>query len=154
MDDRSNIIKQVPLSSINYISNMKTLKNYRLFVVVCIQMTGMFYFLFASFISNGMGPLKPSTSRFHRNAHIKDNPIKSLYFVYDSMHLHAVGLSETAFEYAIKGYAALKSQGKLKNENILSIIDFTKPSSEKRLFVLDMAHLKLLFFFNRKTITK
>jgi hypothetical protein len=93
-----------------------------------------------------MGPLKPSTSRFHRNAHIKDNPIKSLYFVYDSMHLHAVGLSETAFEYAIKGYAALKSQGKLKNENILSIIDFTKPSSEKRLFVLDMAHLKLLFF--------
>lgn len=65
--------------------------------------------------------------------------------VYDSLKLNVSGLSEHAFSYAIKGYEYLKAQGKIANQNIISIVDFTRPSSEKRLFVIDLANCKVLF---------
>jgi L,D-transpeptidase catalytic domain len=55
------------------------------------------------------------------------------------------GLSQQAFEYAMNGFAYLKSKGKLQNNSIVSIIDFSKPSSQKRLFVIDVEQNKLLF---------
>lgn len=64
---------------------------------------------------------------------------------YDNMQLAAKGLSKEAYEYAIKGFEKLKAQGKLQNENLLTIVDFTKPSNEKRFFVLDMNKGKILF---------
>ena len=65
--------------------------------------------------------------------------------VYDSLHLNDLGLSEQAFQYAVKGYDYLKEKGKISNENIISIVDFTKPSYEKRLFVIDLQRCKILF---------
>ena len=46
--------------------------------------------------------------------------------VYDSLHLNDLGLSEQAFQYAVKGYEYLKEKGKINNESIISIVDFTK----------------------------
>lgn len=68
-------------------------------------------------------------------------PVKS---VYDSLHLDIAGLSRQAFEYAQKGWRKLMQQGKLLNSSIIAIIDFSKPSSEKRLFVLDMENYEVL----------
>lgn len=65
--------------------------------------------------------------------------------VYDSLHLDLKGLSEQAFEYAKQGFNKLAGEGKLNNDSILSIVDFSKPSSEKRLFVLDIKNYKMLF---------
>lgn len=65
--------------------------------------------------------------------------------LYTSLNLSNLGLSEVAFDYAISGYEYLKSQGKLRNENVLTIVDFTLPSSEKRLFVIDLKNEKILF---------
>jgi len=65
--------------------------------------------------------------------------------LYDKMQLSTLGLSKEAFEYAIKGYNYLLSSGKLNNDGILSIVDFSLPSSKKRLFVIDMENLKVLF---------
>ena len=39
---------------------------------------------------------------------------------------------------AINGYYELKSLGLIQNDTILTIIDFSKPSNEKRLFILDL----------------
>lgn len=47
-------------------------------------------------------------------------------------------LNEEAFTYALKGHYALKSEGKLSDENELIVIDFTKPSSEKRFYIIDL----------------
>ncbi len=47
-------------------------------------------------------------------------------------------LSFDAFRYAIIGYYNLNCAGKLKNNNILTIIDYTKSSNQKRLFVIDI----------------
>lgn len=69
----------------------------------------------------------------------------SLNKLYDSLQLNLSGLSQSAFNYAVKGYQFLRTKGKIKNENVLSIVDFTKPSSEKRLFILDLKKCKVLF---------
>ena len=65
--------------------------------------------------------------------------------VYDSLNLDEAGLSERAFDYAIAGFQKLKRSGRIANDNIISIVDFTKPSFKKRLFVIDLNNYKLLF---------
>lgn len=65
-------------------------------------------------------------------------------WLYVNMNLNAMGLSQEAFDYAVKGYEYLRSIGKLDN-NILSIVDFSLSSTQKRLFVIDMENYKLLY---------
>ena len=65
--------------------------------------------------------------------------------IYDSLKLNICGLSEQAFGYALKGYEYLKLKGKIGNDNIISIVDFSRPSSQKRLFVIDIKNFKILF---------
>lgn len=65
--------------------------------------------------------------------------------VYDSLQLNASGLSEGAFFSALAGLQQLVAEGKLQNDSIISIVDFSLPSTEKRLFVIDLNNKKLLF---------
>ncbi|MBC7935130.1 MAG: murein L,D-transpeptidase catalytic domain family protein [Rhizobacter sp.] len=69
----------------------------------------------------------------------------SLLLIYDSLNLDELGLSAEAFNYAITGYEKLKQSGKIFNDKVISIVDFTKPSYKKRLFVIDLNNYKLLF---------
>ena len=65
--------------------------------------------------------------------------------VYDSLRLGSMGLARHAFDCAMKGFSFMKNVGELGNKNIISIIDFSKPSSQKRLFVIDLTNCKVLF---------
>jgi len=65
--------------------------------------------------------------------------------VYDSLDLGVKGLSHEAYNKAVKGFNFLKSQGRLVNDHVISIVDFTKPSSQKRLFIIDLKNVKVLF---------
>ncbi|PZR28978.1 MAG: hypothetical protein DI535_04510 [Citrobacter freundii] len=85
---------------------------------------------FAAFSRSSTDSLSPSM------------PVKS---VYDSLHLEAIGLSRQAFEYAQKGWNKLFSEGKLNNSSVLAIADFSQPSSNKRLYILDLKEYKILF---------
>jgi hypothetical protein len=69
-------------------------------------------------------------------------PVKS---VYDSLHLNLSGLSKQAYDYAKKGFDKLLAQGKLLNDSILTIVDFSQTSNKKRLYVVDMKNYKVLF---------
>lgn len=71
--------------------------------------------------------------------------ISSLKSVYDSLHLNLKGLSQQAFDFARQGLNKLIEDGKLLNDSIISIIDFSQPSSQKRLFVVDLKNYKVLF---------
>lgn len=53
-------------------------------------------------------------------------------------------LSLQAFSTAYKGYWNLKTAGKLSDKNVLSVVDFTKSSTEKRLWIIDLKENKLL----------
>ncbi len=65
--------------------------------------------------------------------------------LYNAWNLEETGLSQTAFELAHKGYTRLVSKHLVQNNCLLTIIDYSKPSSQKRLYVLDMVDGKVLF---------
>lgn len=64
---------------------------------------------------------------------------------YSEWNLTASGLSKSAFEYAIKGYQQLLAKNKLQKTNVITIVDYSLPSTQKRLYVLDMTEGKILF---------
>lgn len=64
--------------------------------------------------------------------------------VYDSLRLEDVGLSRYVFQIALKGMERLQRSGLIQSD-ILSIVDFSKPSSERRLYVIDLDNYQLLF---------
>jgi hypothetical protein len=64
--------------------------------------------------------------------------------LYESLELDKKGLDRNTFDIAITGYNKLSDAGKIKN-NKLSIVDFSQPSTKKRLYIIDMAAKKLLF---------
>ena len=65
--------------------------------------------------------------------------------LYDSLKLNSLGLGRQVFEYAIRGFNSMRQMGKLTNDGIISIVDFSKPSSAKRLFIIDLKKGKLVF---------
>jgi hypothetical protein len=65
--------------------------------------------------------------------------------VYDSLKLDLNGLSRQAYEYAKLGFDKLVEQGKVINNSIISIVDFSQPSSKKRLYIIDLKNYKVLF---------
>jgi len=65
--------------------------------------------------------------------------------VYSLLHLADMGLSSEAFKFAVKGFERLKKEGKLLNESVLTIIDFSQSSNNKRMYVIDLARKALLF---------
>jgi L,D-transpeptidase catalytic domain len=64
---------------------------------------------------------------------------------YAQWNLTAAGLSEDAFKSALKGYNYLVQKKLLHNTSVLTVVDYSKPSSAKRLYVLDMNSGKILF---------
>ena len=64
---------------------------------------------------------------------------------YESLNLGELGLSREAYDYAMKGHNYLAANGALQNNDIISIIDFSLPSWQKRLFIVDLKNNKLLF---------
>jgi hypothetical protein len=71
--------------------------------------------------------------------------VPALLSVYDSLQLYSEGINRRAFEFAQKGYNKLREQGIILNDSIISIIDFSLPSTEKRLYILDLKNYRLLF---------
>ena len=47
-------------------------------------------------------------------------------------------LSYTAFSNALRGYYRLRNEDKLKNDSIITVIDFKKSSKKERLFVINL----------------
>ncbi len=96
-----------------------------------------------AFSGTNVFSLKPLINT-HSEAPLASNSISSAK-MYDSLKLNISGLSEEAFAYALKGFEYLKLKGKINNDHILSIVDFSRPSSQKRLFVIDLKNYKVLF---------
>jgi hypothetical protein len=62
----------------------------------------------------------------------------SLHALYDSIGLASYELPFEAFRYGMIGYRILRSEGKLNDKNILTIIDFTQSSRKKRFYTIDL----------------
>ncbi|MHA6248445.1 murein L,D-transpeptidase catalytic domain family protein [Pontibacter sp. CAU 1760] len=66
--------------------------------------------------------------------------------VYNEANLQKKGLSIEVFEKALVGFQNLKRQRLVSpSKSVLTVIDFTKSSREKRLWIVDLKSKKLLF---------
>jgi len=74
-----------------------------------------------------------------------DSLTSSAMMLNDSLKLNVKGLSRNAYNYAIEGLDKLMASGRIQKKDIVSIVDFRRPSIEKRFFVIDLNHRKLLF---------
>ena len=69
-----------------------------------------------------------------------------LQMVYGSLGAEAQGLRYAVFAKAMTGYLNLEKEGKLNpGKQLLTVVDFDLPSTEKRLWVLDLAQKQILF---------
>ncbi len=64
---------------------------------------------------------------------------------YKAWNIAASGISNEVFTYAFKGFNCLLQTNKINNTDIITIIDFSKPSNQKRLYILDLATGEILF---------
>ena len=82
-------------------------------------------------------------SALYTSTEIFDNYISA---VYNLTGLAASGLDQTVFKKALIGYFNFKKTNLISPERqIITIIDFAKKSSQKRLWIVDLASNKLLF---------
>jgi hypothetical protein len=65
--------------------------------------------------------------------------------VYDSLDLGTKGLNFDAFRYALQGMQRMKDMGYEFNSNIVTIADFSQPSYNKRLYIVDLDNYQVLF---------
>lgn len=64
---------------------------------------------------------------------------------YKAWNIAALGISNEVFAYAIKGFNCLSQTNKINNTDIITIIDFSKPSTQKRLYILNLTSGEILF---------
>jgi len=70
----------------------------------------------------------------------------SVQALYRAINLEEYNLSYKVFKYAMTGYYNLLRQGKLNDKKMVSIIDFTKKSTMKRFYTIDLEALAVKFF--------
>jgi hypothetical protein len=63
--------------------------------------------------------------------------------LYESLQIPSLSLN--IFELAYHGYLKLKEENQINRPEILTIIDYTKSSKEKRLYVIDLNTKKLIY---------
>ncbi len=68
------------------------------------------------------------------------NTIRTLYHTTELRN----SIDYAVLHKAVTGYYTLKKRGALKNDQVLTIIDYNKPSNKKRLFVIDVNRNRLL----------
>ena len=99
----------------------------------------------ASFGSN-RGSLDPEVSELLKQDSIVEKA-KAEFSVYAKFVYNEIAESELSyesFEQGLIGYTNLLKRGELKRVDTLTIVDFSKPSNEVRLFVIDLCGRQLL----------
>lgn len=65
--------------------------------------------------------------------------------VFDELDLASKGLEFDAYDYAIRGLDRLMEEGVIVRPEVISIADFSQPSTKKRLYVIDLENKEILF---------
>jgi hypothetical protein len=64
--------------------------------------------------------------------------------VYQTAGLQEAGLDIAVFQKALTGYLNIKATNKAQNTSVLTVVDFTKSSRVKRMWIIDMVNNSLI----------
>lgn len=78
------------------------------------------------------------------NNDVKVEPVSMSTVLYQDLKLDEKGLSKEALNYAIKGYEKLVAKGVVKNNQYITIVDFSQTSRKKRFYLIDVKNNKLV----------
>lgn len=94
-----------------------------------------------------MAMAKKKTHRFHFVAGATEKKLIALEAatLYYDLQLKDSGLNEKALEYALTGYHRLLKRHALQKTDVLSVCDFSQPSSSKRMYIFDLHNKRLLY---------
>ncbi|AWO01348.1 hypothetical protein DLD77_06415 [Chitinophaga alhagiae] len=106
------------------------------FILPFIVLTSLFSLKVSSIGKKSTGVVAPAVTAVTASA---------AEMLYGQLSLDSLGLSHEAFQYALQGHDSLLKAGRLSNTDIISIVDFSLPSTKKRLFVIDLAAGRVLF---------
>ena len=84
-------------------------------------------------------PVKGQSLTFDVNPFKRTN---SVFFKFPELRNK---ISSQVLSAALAGYRALKEEGKVNRDGILTVIDFNRPSVDERLFVIDVNQGRLLY---------
>ena len=117
--------------------------------VICAVSTAALFSGFGIIKDDNKDNNAPKEVTFKSNTPVSEtgrNFETHIHNFYYSAGLDKSGLSIAAFEKGITGYYNIKATANSTiRVPILTIIDFTQKSTEKRLWVIDMVHSKLLY---------
>lgn len=108
-----------------------------LFKKIMLRISLSVFFLFASFLYSFTG-VGEGASAVSEVKHVAKPDVCAELF--RDMQLEGT-VNYTAFRQAVTGYYRIAQ----RKRDILTLIDFSKPSTEKRLYVFDMKEKKMLF---------
>jgi hypothetical protein len=105
-------------------------------------MNRVFLFVFFILISGGIYIHAMHTSKIvDRSEQSMDD---STYTYWVENIIDSTEMPTPAFNLALNGFYDLKMKGLVRNDSILTIVDFSKSSDKKRLFILDLKNKKLI----------
>jgi hypothetical protein len=94
----------------------------------------------------GNKTIPSSSKKSFSDSSLAESPAVGIWIsTYHGLKLDSLGLSADAFEQAIRGWEKLKERGELPNQSVLTIADFSQPSTSKRLYIIDLDKNQLLF---------
>jgi len=116
----------------------------KLLNMLCLSVATIFFPSFSS-SSHSLSPTIVAHAVKTEHAAFSYTDSSRLNLLYSSLQLDSLGLSFEAYHKAVTGFLNMVISGDIHNPGVLSIIDFSRPSTDKRLFVLNMYDGSLLF---------
>ncbi|OFX26452.1 MAG: hypothetical protein A2041_00485 [Bacteroidetes bacterium GWA2_31_9b] len=106
-------------------------------------MSKYFIFILIVFIAGFFIPERFVNNRYHPDNEnvVVENTISSSW---NKELTEKYGLAPEIIQMALKNISELKEKNLIKNNSILTIIDFSRPSTDKRLFILDLKNEKVI----------
>ncbi len=100
----------------------------------------LFALVFVYFASTGYKASRTVTSIISSDSATRLDSSVGRPSLYDQLELGRAGLKKNVFDYALHGWQKIDTA-----KSMLTIVDFSQPSTHKRLYVVDLAKKKLLF---------
>lgn len=111
----------------------------------------IFAFALVSFSYHNLSAVKTADSRIPLNEEKKSTILSRVNFeasindLYDDIDLAAYGLDYKVFRLGMVGYHSIKNTASLNERELITIIDFSKPSTKKRFYTIDLTSLKVKY---------